>query len=122
MGRFILIKQHVDLAYTYTQVRVIELVRNVPAQRRKFAPLLNHRMEETQTKQKFPKWLFLIAAIEELGIAERIDEVGANNVGPETLGRLVGHLDRVLQHGDRKSWRRVRCEPEPKRRVHLVRV
>ena len=40
----------------------------------------------------------LLAACKELLVGDGVAEVGSNDVGFEALGRLVGHLDAVLQH------------------------
>ena len=44
---------HLLLANAYPKVGLVELIRNIPTQRTKIPPLLNERMEETQTEQQF---------------------------------------------------------------------
>ena len=44
---------HLLLAHAYPKVGLVELIRNIPTQRTKIPPLLNERMEETQTEQQF---------------------------------------------------------------------
>lgn len=44
----------------------------------------------------------LLASIEELHVTDGIIDVGSHEVGLQSLGWLVGHLDTVLQHRDRE--------------------
>ena len=48
---FVLIQEHVDLAHADGQIRVIEFIWNVPAQRPKLAALLHQCMEEAHAKK-----------------------------------------------------------------------
>lgn len=53
----------------------------------------------------------LLAAVEELGVRDGVHEVGADDVGPETFGGLVGHLHPVLQDGHGEVGGRVAGQP-----------
>lgn len=48
----ILTQEHVQLLHADAQIRLVELVRNVPAQRSKFPSLLDKRMEEAEAIQQ----------------------------------------------------------------------
>lgn len=51
----ILINEHLELPHTDTQVRVIEAIWDVPAQRPKLPPLLHQCMEEAEREEQlFP--------------------------------------------------------------------
>ena len=101
------------------QVRLVELVWDVPAQSSELPPLLHHGVEETEPKEELPPGLWLgevrgrsegggkgrlaeevptssladlVATFKEIGVRDGIIEVGAKEVGPHSLRRLVGHL------------------------------
>lgn len=46
------LNEYLQLSDAYTQVRLIEAIRDVPAQWTKLLPLLNKSMEETQSIQE----------------------------------------------------------------------
>jgi len=48
----IVVEEHSQLSYTDTQVGLVKLVGNVPAQRSKLPAFLNDTVEETQAKQQ----------------------------------------------------------------------
>lgn len=56
--------------------------------------------------------------IAEEGLVELVE--GPPDVGLEALGRLIGHLDRVLEHGDGKGGAGHRAQIEPKVVLHGV--
>ena len=103
-----------ELLNTDPQICLVELVRDIPAQRTELSPLLNGRVEETQPEQQLLKGGRLLTRVEELHVADRIGQVGSGQVGFETLGRLVRHLDAVLEDWDREGRRGVTCQPQPK--------
>ena len=43
--------------------------------------------------------LFSRTALEELGVADGVVEVGLQDIGPESSRGLVGHLDAILKNG-----------------------
>ena len=47
----ILIEEHVKLSDTDSQICLVKLIRNIPAERTKLSPLLHQSVEETQTVQ-----------------------------------------------------------------------
>lgn len=59
-------------------------------------------MEEAQAKQQLLPHFCLRAALEEHGVRDGVIEVGAQQVGTQPFGRLVGHFDPVLEDADRK--------------------
>ena len=48
----VLVDEHVELAHGDAQVRLVELVRDVPADGAERAPLLDHSVEEAQAVQQ----------------------------------------------------------------------
>ncbi len=62
------------------------------------------------------------AAIEELWVGYGITEVGAHYVGLQSFGRLVGHLDSILQHCHREVLTGVAGQPKSELWVSCVRV
>ena len=76
-------------------------------------------MEEREAEEDLPVELGLVGRLELLlgGRGE-----GRPQVGADTLWRLVGHLDAVLQHRHGELGGGHRCEPEAEGRVGLVRV
>lgn len=46
----ILVEEHMQLLYGNPQICLVELVRNVPAERPELFPLLHQRVEETEAK------------------------------------------------------------------------
>ena len=59
---------------------------------------------------------------EELGVGDGVGHVGADDVEAQPLGRLVRHLDAVLQDRHRELVGRVARQPEAEVRVARVRV
>ena len=49
----ILVQEHVQLLSTDSEICLVKLVRNVPAERTKLASLLDEGMEETQSEEEF---------------------------------------------------------------------
>lgn len=81
-------------------------------QRSKVPPLLHQSMEEGETEQEFlPDDLFLGAA-EEVRISNGVTQVRAQQIGSDSFGRLIGHLQSILQDADRELVRWVACQPQ----------
>lgn len=59
-------------------------------------------MEETKAEQQLLPHDCLCAALEEHGVRDGVIEVGAQKVGPEPFGGLVGHFDPILEDADWK--------------------
>ena len=55
----------------------------------------------------------LVAVSKELWIGDGVAEVGANDVGLEALGWLVGHLDPILQHRHGEVVAGIASQPQP---------
>ena len=85
------------LFHTNAEVRLIELVGDVPAQGPKLSSLLHEGVEEAQPKEKLAPGAGLVAALKEVEVRYRVGEVGSEEVGTETLGRLVGHLNTCVK-------------------------
>ncbi len=102
------------------QIRLIELIRVIPAQRPVLPPLLHHRMEHTQPKQQFlplvspphTRRLLALQHIKKLPITHRLCRVRHQQTRPERIRRLVRDLHRVLQHRNREALSRVRGQPQ----------
>mmetsp|Transcript_18004 Transcript_18004/g.52526 ORF Transcript_18004/g.52526 Transcript_18004/m.52526 type:complete len:216 (-) Transcript_18004:3907-4554(-) len=73
-------------------------------------------MEESDAEEQLMPQLGLRARVP-LGLRER--GPGALKVCPDPLGRLEGHLDRVLQHRHGEVVHRHRCEPQAEVIVHI---
>ena len=69
-------------------------------------------MEEAQPVQQLLEDEFLLAALEPDGIGDGVAEVRSQDVGPETLGRLVRHLHAVLEHEHGEVIGRIGSQPE----------
>ena len=52
MAYLVLIEEHLQLPHGDTEVGLVELIGNVPAEGAKLPPFLNQSMEETQPKQQ----------------------------------------------------------------------
>ena len=63
-----------------------------------------------------------VAVSKELWIGDGVAEVGANDVGLEALGWLVGHLDSILQHRDREVVTGIAGQPQPEVGMYSVRI
>ena len=81
------------LLHANSEVRFIELVGDIPPQSAKFPPLLHNGVEETDAKEQLLPGSGLVATLEEGRVRDGIVEIGAKEIGTETLGRLIGHLD-----------------------------
>ena len=68
---------NLQLSSTDSQVWLIELVGNIPAQRTKLSPLLHQGMEETKTKQQLLEHMRFTTALKEFRIWDGIVEVGS---------------------------------------------
>jgi len=79
-------------------------------------------VEEAKTEEQLAELLGLCSAIEEFGVRDRINEEGVLQVGLETLGCFVGHLDTILEHGDWEVVRGVGSQPETEISVADLRV
>ena len=67
-------------------------------------------------------YLWLLGAFKETIIIDWIIGVRPQQIGAQSLGRLVGHLDAVLQHGHWKRDARVARQPETEVGVRHTRV
>ena len=70
-------------------------------------------MEEAETEEHLLPDLLLLGAAEEVGVADGVAGVGAQQVGSQALGRLVGHLHAVLQDAEGELVRWITGEPQP---------
>lgn len=82
-------------------------------QRSKVPPLLHQRVEEGEAKEQLLPDGLLAGAVEEGGVRDGVAQVGAQQVGAQPLGRLVSHLQAVLQDADRELVRWVARQPQP---------
>mmetsp|Transcript_22137 Transcript_22137/g.48342 ORF Transcript_22137/g.48342 Transcript_22137/m.48342 type:complete len:214 (+) Transcript_22137:1762-2403(+) len=116
----VLVQEHLELPHADAQVILVELIRNVPANRAELAPLLHDGVEEGQAEQQLAELLVLHAALKELGVADGVRGVGAQQTGTQALGRLVCHLDTVLEDGDGEDGAGVGGQPQPEVAIHLA--
>mmetsp|Transcript_36239 Transcript_36239/g.69498 ORF Transcript_36239/g.69498 Transcript_36239/m.69498 type:complete len:386 (-) Transcript_36239:739-1896(-) len=122
VGRGELVQEHLQLPQRNLEVRVRELVGDVPPEGAKLDALLHQGVEEGQSKQQLLPLRRPLAPVEKLRVAHRVVEVALKDVGAHAHGRLVGHLDPVLQHRHREVRGRVRREPQPGHGVCVVGV
>lgn len=73
-------------------------------------------------KIKIDIYVWFGASIEELWIRYRIIKVRSKEVSPESLGRFIGHLDAVLEDGDREGRGRVAGQPQAEGRTSLLAI
>ena len=66
------------------------------------SPLLHQGVEEADPEEQLLPDLLFAGAEEEVGVRDGVVEVGAQHVGSQAFGRLVGHLDPVLQDAHRE--------------------
>ena len=64
----------------------------------------------------------LLAPIEELWVGDGVAHVGLDNVETQSTGRLIGHLDTVLQDGHWECVRWVGGQPQAEVRMSGFRV
>ena len=83
---------HLLLSQTNTEVTLIELIGNVPAQGSKLPSLLHQSMEETQPKEKLAPETGFVAAVKEGRVRDGVVEVRTEEIGSQSLGRFVGHF------------------------------
>ena len=76
-------------------------------------------MEEAQTEKQAFEHLGLRAAFEELGVADRIHNVGAGQIRAQAFWGLVGHLHAALQDGGRELFGGVGGQPQAEVGVRL---
>ena len=88
----------------------------------------NVKAEVEMLKKQHHSWwfscthLWFVGASEKLGIRDGVVEIGPEEVGPQSFGRLVGHLDATLQDGHREDLRRITGQPQAETRLGLRRV
>ena len=80
------VDHHLQLAHRDAQVGLVELVRDVPAERAVLAPLLQPRVQEAEDEELRAQRVLLAAPAEELGVGDRVGEVRAEDVGAQALG------------------------------------
>eukprot|EP00962_Isochrysis_galbana_P020204 scaffold5892_cov112-Isochrysis_galbana.AAC.19 len=115
----VVVDEQLRLAQRRVGVAVSELVLDVPAEGAELLSLEDDGVEEEQTEHHLAPYFGFVAGIEALA---RHGLDGRNHVGAQALRRLVGHLDAILQHRDRELGGGHRGEPQPERRVCLLRV
>lgn len=94
---WVLVEEDTELSDWDTKIVVVELVRDVPAERAELSSLLNNGVEESKTKDHLAEFSGLYAVIEEvLHVRNRIEQERTVQVSFKTFGRLVCHLNTVL--------------------------
>mmetsp|Transcript_29465 Transcript_29465/g.94343 ORF Transcript_29465/g.94343 Transcript_29465/m.94343 type:complete len:339 (+) Transcript_29465:1535-2551(+) len=100
------------------EVRLVELVRHVPADGPKLAPLLHHRVHEAHDEEQLPP-LLALHRVEEVLAGPRVRGAEA---GAHAHGGLVGDLDAHLQQADGELRVRLGGDPEAEVLVDLLRL
>ncbi len=117
----VLIEEHVQLHGADSEIRLVELVGNIPSERAELAPFLDQSVEETQSEEHLLEMHRLFISGEEVVVADRIRQVGSVDVQFQASRRLVRHFDSVLQNRNREMIRRVAGQPESEVRMDLFR-
>ena len=89
----VVVNHHLNLPLAHVEVAVGEVVPDVPAERTKLTPVLDHRVEEADGEQE-PLVARRVLAL--VHVLIRDAGVGTNQVSLETLRWLERHLDAVL--------------------------
>ena len=71
----VLVEEHVELLGADPQVRLVELVGDVPSQGSELPPLLHESVEEAEAEQEFAELGSLLVASEELVVTDRVSQV-----------------------------------------------
>lgn len=71
-----------------TEVGLIELVADVPAEGSELTPLLHHRVEEAQSKQQLLEDFCLLVALEPLQVVDGIAAVWPGGISPK-MGKIM---------------------------------
>ena len=92
---FLLIKEHEQVGHGRFQIRVIELVSNVPPERAKLSPFLDNCMEEAQSEEQSLPLFRLLRAFEVLfrDILEALLQIGF-----QSSWRFGRQLDSILKN------------------------
>lgn len=72
---------YLKLSNRYSEIRLIKLIRRIPAQGAKFPSLLDQGMKEAQPKQKLLKYHWFIARVKECRVRNWVVEIGSKEVG-----------------------------------------
>jgi hypothetical protein len=96
-NRLILIKQHLELPLTHTQILIGEFVGDVPADGSELPSVLDDGVEEAESEEQFAELHAFFAGVE-LVLADV--GVGTQQVGAQALWGFDCHLYAVLEHGN----------------------
>ena len=106
-----LVEEHPQLTQRDFQIRIVEAVRDVPTERSEVLALLDEGVEEGETHEELLPLRRSRASVEKVAIGDGIVGERLHHVRAQPLGRLVGHLDAVLQHRHGEVRGRIRGEP-----------
>mmetsp|Transcript_175347 Transcript_175347/g.562466 ORF Transcript_175347/g.562466 Transcript_175347/m.562466 type:complete len:460 (+) Transcript_175347:949-2328(+) len=111
---------HPDLLTGHLEVGVHPLVGDVPPDGAELPPLEDDGVEEGQAEEQ----VLVLEGLRGAGLEDVLADVleRSAQVRSETLGRLVGDLDAVLQDGHREEGRRHTREPQPVLFADLFRI
>ncbi len=85
------------------EIRLIELIRNVPSEGSKLPPLLNEGMEEAEAKEHLvPVLEIVLDTVVVVRVRDGVPHEGTEEIGSKTLRSLVRHLHAVLENRDRE--------------------
>jgi len=113
----VVVEQHLQLPLADRKVLVGKLIGDVPANRAELSPVLDYSVEEAETEEQLLENLRFLAVVE-LYVAEVL--IASEHVRAQPRGRLDGHLDAVLQHGDREIVGGHAGQPEAEVLVHVL--
>mmetsp|Transcript_8761 Transcript_8761/g.28873 ORF Transcript_8761/g.28873 Transcript_8761/m.28873 type:complete len:812 (+) Transcript_8761:355-2790(+) len=114
----VLVEVEAQAQLRHLKVRVVKVVRDVPTEVAKLAPVDEERVEPAHREEQLLV-LVRLCALREARLGKVLDE--PRHIGLEPLGRLRGHLDAALEDADREGRVRRRGEPQAEGGVRLPR-
>lgn len=111
------IKMVLDKLYSWSEVWLVEFVRNVPTYRSEFPTLLHRRMQKSNDeKKRFP-----LRHVADVELVLRNEPIGPLQTWFHALRRLGSELNRRLEKIDGKLWMNLGCNPASERIVNCFR-
>ena len=86
-----------QLTSTDSEVRLVELILNVPSKRSKQSSLLDECMEETETEQELAEYLGMTTRFKPCLVTDWVGCVRTKQVCLQAHWRLIRHLNTILQ-------------------------
>mmetsp|Transcript_372 Transcript_372/g.699 ORF Transcript_372/g.699 Transcript_372/m.699 type:complete len:251 (-) Transcript_372:1384-2136(-) len=116
----VLVNENQELSGADSEVGLVELVLDVPAEGAEEPSLLDEGVEEAEAEEHLPEDPGLGARLEPLLVGDGVSAEGLHQVRLQAHGGLVGHLDAVLQDRDGEHGRGVGGQPQAEVAVGLL--